>query len=62
MIRGHFLIILSYLHHVKEPVINTFFFILKCTLKTGFTVLLIIIHWFLLVNKYVYISNGCVIW
>ena len=46
MIRGHFLITMSYLPHVNEPVMKghlsyriTFSWILRCPLKTGFTVL-----------------------
>ena len=45
MIRGHFLRMVSYLPHVKEPVTkghlscrDTFSRILRCPLKTGFTV------------------------
>ena len=45
MIRGHFLKTVSYLPHVKEPVMkghlscrDTFSWILRCPLKTGFTV------------------------
>ena len=48
MIRGHFIRTVSYLPHVKEPVTkghlscrDTFSRILRCPLKTGFTVLLI---------------------
>ena len=46
VIRGHFLKTVSYLPHVKEPVMkgylscrDTFSRILRCPLKTGFTVL-----------------------
>ena len=46
MIRGHFLEMVSYLPHVKEPVMkghlscrDTFSGILRCPLKTGFTVI-----------------------
>ena len=45
MIRGHFLRTVSHLPHVKEPVMkghlscrDTFSGILRCPLKTGFTV------------------------
>ena len=45
MIRGHFLRTVSYLPHVKEPVMkghlscrDTFSWILRCPLKTGCTV------------------------
>ena len=45
VIRGHFLKTVSYLLHVKEPVMkghpscrDTFSLILRCPLKTGFTV------------------------
>ena len=46
--RGHFLRTVSYLPHVKEPVMkghlscrDTFYGILRCPLKTGFTVVTI---------------------
>ena len=45
VIRGHFLKMMSYLHHVKEPVRkghlscrDTFSQIYRCPLKTGLTV------------------------
>ena len=51
MIRGHFLEMVSYLPHVKEPVMkghlscrDTFSRILRCPLKTGFTVLSKYVH------------------
>ena len=48
VIRGHFLRMVSYLPHVKEPVTkghlscrDTFSRILRCPLKTGFTVVIL---------------------
>ena len=48
VVKGHFLKTVSYLPHVKEPVKkghlscrDTFSWILRCPLKTGFTVLII---------------------